>query len=242
MSLFQEDTSEIEQSISYFNSLDRKERAIIVSDFGYVTKNKELFNKLKPLFSAVQTDIAKHDEDTIANQLYKLKMDEEFAKLLVGSMIKQAPTLEYQVSLIAKMKDEEFNKFFPDFMVDAWVNKKTDDEIIKKYGITTRQLASFVMFSRDMMNGFCRTTFSEEKIIQLCKDHDLSDAKLEILLNTMKIHTEFWKSMLVFSNTQDAVLELRTIKQQNNAILDTLKDILKLIKESRGPTDTRHFQ
>ncbi len=96
--------------------------------------------------------------------------------------------------------------------------------------------------SRTLMNGLQRRQYSEEKIKELFLENGLSDSSADVLLNTFNVNRKFWFDMLVFTNTQDTFFELRALRQENKEILKTLKDLLKILKEGKDPSDSRHFQ
>jgi len=79
---------------------------------------------------AIQNDIAKYDETTMGQKLFELGMEETYAKLLVNSMIKQAPTVQYEISILAKMSDEDFKEKVPKIMNSMWIKQMTLDELL----------------------------------------------------------------------------------------------------------------
>ncbi len=130
MSLFQKDSSQLKKTIQFFNSLQSQQKALIVSELTHVRTNPELLNQLSPLLEAIQNDISKYDETTMAQKLFDLGMEETYAKLLVNSMIKQAPTIEYDISVLAKLSDDVFKEKAPLIMNDIWVKKLPIDALI----------------------------------------------------------------------------------------------------------------
>lgn len=242
MSLFQENLNAIKQAIGYFNSLSAQDKALIVSDLNQIRTNEQVFDRLSPLFEAIQNDISRYDETTLSQKLFELGLEETFAKLLVNNMIKQAPTIEYEIRVLSKMDDEEFKKLVPALMQDVWVKQNLKPDTIQQFGLTTQFYDVFVNFSRNMMNNLARRIQTDEKLEKVCLENGLSKPKLETLLNVAKVNSKFWHDLLVFTNAQDSVFEIRAVRQQNNAILQTLREILQLIKENKEPSETRHFQ
>ena len=91
------------------------------------------------------------------------------------------------------------------------------------------------------MNHLARSEISEKKIIHMCKEVNLSESKIDTLVNTLKINSDYWRNMLIFSNTQDSFFTLQDTIQQNDLILRTMQEILILLK-AKNNSNNQHFQ
>lgn len=243
MSLFSDDDAEnIKSAITFFNSLTQEDKTKIVADLRYAENNKRFLDNLLPLFAAVQNDIANYDPTTMSQKLFAYGMEQVFATLFVDAMIKQSPTTEYEMSVLSKIEDKHFVEMIPKLMNDVWIEQLDLPHISEKYQITEQTLGVFVSLSRKFLSGLARRRFSENKIRGLCESKGFSEAKTDALINVLKIHSKSWFDNLVFSNTQDAFFEINTLKQQNVVILNTLKEILSILKQYQKPSDSTHFQ
>lgn len=229
MSLFKKDVEDvIKQSIKYFNLLPSERKVLIVSDI--LKLNEEDGKKMLPLLTAIRNDISKYDQSHIANRLFDMGMDRTYAELFVSNMIDQAPSLLYQLNAISKIPDAEFGEKFPAIVNGLFVERENPEKLMAMHGIQLQQLSAISDITSKSMNGLVRSDISEKKIIEICKESDLSDAKIDVIINTFKINSEFWRHMLVFSNTQDSYFSLQRLEQQNEQILRTLSKILETLK------------
>lgn len=244
MSVFQDDVEKIKKAIEYFNSLKEERKAFLVSNI--TTPNaytSEELDYLKPLLEAIQNDISSHNESTIGNKLFELGMNETYAILFVKNVIKDAPTFQYQLKIISQIKDEQFKELLPNFVKSLWVQRLPIPEVSKKYNLANDQLNALLNVFRNIMNEFLRRDSSEETITKKLSDGGFSKDKLDVFLNTLKINSEIWRNMLVFSNSQDAFFGVQELKQQNQTILETLKEILQILREFKNPTTNQvHYQ
>lgn len=240
MSAFRKDFErKLKESINYFNSLKPEKQAYVVSHLLELDENDE--EKLTGLFFAISNDISNYDETTISNKLFELGLEKTYAVLFVQNMIEQAPTLEYQLRELAKFKDGDFKIKFPTIVKEMWVERKKPKILSKEQEVTPQQLRIISNLTRTLMNHLARSIISERKLIEICKSSGLSDSKTETLVNTLKINSKYWRNMLIFSNTQDSFFSLQDIVQQNDLILRTMQEILKLLKGNDG-SNNQHFQ
>ena len=240
MSAFRKDyENKIKESIDYFNSLNAEKQAYVVSHLLELDETDE--EKLSWLFFAISNDISNHDEATISNKLYDLGLQKTYAILFVQNMIEQAPTIKYQLRELSKFTDDDFKTKFPIIVNEIWVERKAPQLLTKEQNITSEQLRIILNLTRTFMNDLARSAVSETKLIDICKNSDLSNSKTETLINTLKINSEYWKNMVIFSNTQDSFFSLQDIAQQNDLILRTMQEILKLLKGKDG-SNNQHFQ
>ena len=124
---------------------------------------------------------------------------------------------------------------------EMFVERTKPSILTKEQGITPQQLRAISGLARNLMNYLARSTMSEKKIINACEEAKLSQSKIDTLVNTLKINSEYWRNMLVFSNTQDVYFLTQDMAQQNEMILRTLQEILKLLKGNDG-SNSQHFQ
>lgn len=197
--------------------------------------------KLSALFFAISNDISNYDETTISNKLFELGLDKTYAVLFVKNMIEQLPTIKYQLQELSKFTDEEFKIKFPDIVKEMWVEQTKPSILTKEQNVTIQQLRTFSRMTRILMNNLARSAISEKKIIHLCKEVNLSESKIDTLINTLKINSDYWRNMVIFSNTQDSFFTLQDITRQNDLILRAMQDILILLK-GKDDSNNRHFQ
>lgn len=155
--------------------------------------------------------------------MFELGLEKTYAVLFVQNMISQSPTLEYELQELSKFTDEDFKIKFPIIVNEMWVERKNPALLTKEQNITPQQLRIISNLTRTFMNQLARSMISEKKIIEISKKVGISDSKIETLTNTLKINSEYWRNMLVFSNTQDSFFSLQDIVQQNDLILRTSK-------------------
>ena len=240
MSAFNKDyENKIKESINYFNSLNAEKQAYVVSHLLELDEIDE--EKLSRLLFAISNDISNYDETKISNKLYDLGLEKTYAVLFVQNMIEQAPTLKYQLQELSKFTDDDFKTKFPILVNEMWVERKKPQLLTKEQNITPQQLRIISNLTRTFMNQLARSVVSEKRLLAICKDSGLSNSKTETLVNTLKINSEYWRNMLIFSNTQDSFFSIQDIVQQNNLILRTMQEILKLLKGKDG-SDNQHFQ
>lgn len=240
MSSFRKDFEDkVKKSIKYFNSLPPEKQAFIVSNLLDLDELDE--EKLESLFFAISNDISNYDETTIANKLFDLGLDKTYATLFVKNMIEQLPTMKYRLQELEKFNDEEFKVKFPRIVNEMFVERTRPSILTKEQDITQQQLRAILGVARNLMNSLARSSTSEKKIIKVCEEAKLSQSKIDTLINTLKINSEYWRNMVVFSNTQDAYFLTQDIAQQNEMILHTLQEILKLLK-GNDSSNTQHFQ
>lgn len=233
MSLFDDDIDEITDAIAHFNSLSDQEKVTIVANFFKMPYPSPKLERLYPLLTAISNDIGQRDETTISNRIFELGMAETYAVLFVKNTINNIPTLEYMLGVISKINDDSFTTNFPEIFKSMWIERMRVDEILEKFNLTKQQLDSILGSTRNLMSDYLRSNLSDLKIKDVCKKSGMSDSKVDTVLNTVKIYSEFWNRMLVFSNTQDTFFKSNEIKQQNIQILNILKEILVLLREMK---------
>ena len=197
--------------------------------------------KLESLFLAISNDISNYDETTIANKLFDLGLDKTYATLFVKNMIEQMPTMKYHLQELEKFNDEEFKVKFPMIVKEMFVERTEPSILTKEQNMTQQQLRAISRLARNLMNHLARSSMSEKKITKACEEAKLSQSKIDTIINTLKINSEYWRNMLVFSNTQDVYFLTQDIAQQNEMIMRTLQEILKILKGDDG-SNSQHFQ
>ncbi len=130
---------------------------------------------------------------------------------------------------------------FPGKIWTAPTERKPVKQISEEQSLSISQIQIISDVTRVLMNEMVRSSLSEKKIKELCKSSDFSDSKLEVILNTIRINSEYWRKFVMFANTQDTFFALQNLEQQNDMILRSLQEILKLLKGKDG-TDNLHFQ
>ena len=80
------------------------------------------------------------------------------------------------------------------------------------------------------------------RVIDALKEEGLSESKINILINTIKTRSDFWRNMLIFSNTQDAFFGLSKLQSQNEEILKVLRELLTIFKKSQTGTNPTYLQ
>lgn len=232
MSIFDGDESEISEIIDFFNSLTDEEKAIIVSDLHPETfKLKKYFDRLVPLLFRVQRDLSKYEDIAIGSKLVELGMEETYARLIVSNMKKQAPTLSYHASQIAKIDDGRFVKDFERMLMSIWINNEDKKVVVEKYGITHDQFESIAGVTNHILEGLFHGNMTEKKVLGMLVENGLSDAKAQAILRGIQPHRDTMYSRLMFSNLQEVMDRTQDIEAQNRAIVERMNEIIRLLRK-----------
>ena len=235
MSLFDAESHDIRVSINFFNLLNDEERALIVSDLNPDTfKIPQYYDDLVPLLSRVQMDITKHDGIKIGNRLMELGLEETWARLIVSNMKKHAPTIRYQISQINKIDDKRFDESFSKIIDSLWMDKKNNDSVVERFGIDKEQLNCIIDLTSHYMQDIMRGDSTESQIRQILLENGLSKSKANTMLHSIMLLERGWYRWLLFRNAQDSLYSIQEIKEQNTYILETLKEILILLKDPKS--------
>ena len=233
MSIFDDNNEVVKRAVYVFNQLSDEDKIKIVSDLNpHTFKLKQYQGIFAPLLSKIQNDISKFDEIKIGNKLLEYGLEETYARLFVSNVKKHAPTIEYQLSQLAKISDELFCKNLSGIVKDIWINHADDSKITEKFNITQEQLLCIVDITRSLVNALSRGETTKEKI----REHyvlKISEKKLDTLINQVLIHSKHWSSTLLFSNTQDTYFEVQLIAKQNKEILTIMKGLIDIIREQK---------
>lgn len=93
--------------------------------------SEEENDNLGQLLVSIQNDISRHDSDIISTKLAELGIDPH-ATLLVESMKRQAPTIEYQLRELNGVDDESFEDKFTKIMKYAWIDRRSNPEMLRR--------------------------------------------------------------------------------------------------------------
>lgn len=235
MSLFDAESHDMQASINFFNLLNDEERALIVSDLNPDTfKIPQYYDDLVPLLSRVQMDITKHDGIKIGNRLMELGLEETWARLIVSNMKKHAPTIRYQISQINKIDDKRFDESLSKVIDSLWRDKMNIDVVAEKFGINREQLNCMTDMASRYMRDIMRGDSTESQIRQTLLENGLSKSKASTMLHAIMLLERVWYRWLLFRNAQDSIYSMQEIKEQNTYILETLKEILILLKDPKS--------
>lgn len=238
-SLFDADAEDVRESVEFFNSLSDEERALIVSDLNPNTfKIPQYYDSLVHLLSRVQRDITIHDGIKIGNRLMDLGLEETWARLIVANMKKHAPTVSYQVSQLNRMDNQRFAATFSRVMDALWVEKLDDQTVMERYGIDQEQLRCITDMSSHYMQDLMRGDSTEENIRAMLLESGLSKKKVDVLVRSIKGQEGEWYRWLLFRNAQDSFYNTQEIREQNTRILETLREILGMLKDQRSERRT----
>lgn len=115
--------------------------------------------------------------------------------------------------------------------------------MIEETGITREQLSSIVFLIRESENGLLRSSTTTQKIDRQCRNAGLSAKKTSAILAVLDKERDSRGQRLVFSNTQDSLLMLHEIRQQNALLLDSVGEILDQLKMMPSQhNDHDHYQ
>lgn len=235
MSLFDGESHDIQLAINFFNLLNDEERALIVSDLNPDTfKIPQYYDDLVPLLYRVQMDITKHDGIKIGNRLMELGLEETWARLIVSNMKKHAPTIRYQISQINKIDDKRFNESFSKMIDSLWMDKTNNDSVVEKFGVNKEQLNCITDLTSHYMQDIMRGDSTELQIRKILLENGLSKSKVNTMLHSIMLLERGWYRWLLFRNAQDSLYGIQEIKEQNTYILETLKEILILLKDPKS--------
>lgn len=233
MSIFDDNNEDVKEAIQFFNQLSDKDKITIISDLKPQTlQQTQYYDKLLPLLSKIQKDISKFDDIRIGNKLMELGLDETYARLFVSNVKKQAPTKEYQLSQLARIPEDVFCKNMPHIMKSLWVDNIPDTEIQEKYSVTHEQLSCITNITNNMLQGLARGELTAERIKKENTDQ-ISDKKLDVLLNEVLVYQKHWRDAILFSNIQDASSNTRRIVRQNNNILKIMGEMFDILLDLR---------
>jgi len=239
MSLFQDDTSKIEKAVAYFNSLEKQRQALLVSDMYGDDWNTEDVDELCYIIFTIQDDMSKYSAVMMVRKLVELGMEETFAWLIVNNTIKEFPTDGYQHKVLSKIDDEQFKKLFPELFNAKWVELNDLKVIKKNLGISDEELQSMISVINVAMEFLAQRRTTEKILAEQFKKNGLSDSKIEVMLNTFKINSEFWRNKILYSRSYDTTDRILGLIEQNNTIIRLVKEMLEISKQSQQETDVQ---
>jgi hypothetical protein len=234
MSFFHDNIEILKKAIEYFNSLKEERKAFLVANI--ITANaytQEELDFLRPFLQAIQLDIVNHSEFEIAQKIFQLGMDETYSQLFVKNIVKQAPTWEYHLNVLSQIDKKVFEEKFTNIIHDLYIKQDPSDEIMTKYNLTLEQFNAVLFGFNITMNSFLRQDMSENYIKQQLKTRGFSDTTAEVFMNTLKIHSDHARKVISFQSTQDSLNGIVEIKEQNKTILETLREILKILRDAQ---------
>lgn len=235
MSFFHDDVEILKKAIGYFNSLKEERKAYLVANI--ITPNaytKEELEYLRPFLLAIQYDVVNHSEFEVAKKIFELGMDETYSQLFVKNIIKQAPTWEYHLNVLSQINSELFEEQFANIIHDMYVKQEPTPNIIQKYNLTQEQFNSILLGFNITVNSYLRRDTSENYLEQKLLERGFNKKNMEIFMNTLKINSEHARKILTFQSVQDSVNGVVEIREQNKAILETLREILKILRDSQA--------
>ena len=141
MSIFDDDSNDVRESIRFFNQLPDEEKIRVLSDLNpFIFQQRREYQPLFPLLSKLQQDISKYNTITLGKKLMEYGLDETHAHLFVLNVKKHAPTVEYQMKQADLISDDDFCKKLPGIINDAWINNETYEVLSEKYGIDNEKI------------------------------------------------------------------------------------------------------
>ena len=228
-----DDERGIRRSIEFFRSLSEQDKVTIVSDLSPITfKMKQYHGVLASLLAGVQQAISKFDEIAIGNRLAELGLDDTYARLFVANIKKHAPTEEYQLHQISKIPDELFVKSVPEIIKSTVIDHVREDKLAEKFNVGKEQLRCIIAIVQNGLNELARGDTTKEKL-EAKYSNRISPAKLESMLNGILVHQKHWYDSLSFSNTQDTYLLISRVAKQNDAIMESLGEMLDILRSER---------
>ena len=84
-----------------------------------------------------------------------------------------------------------------------------------------------------MMQDMMRGDGTEIGIRGALRENGFSSKRTNALLQALKDREDDWYRWLLFRNAQDNYYAVQEVKEQNTAILETLREILVLLKEQK---------
>lgn len=235
MSLFNSDDEDAKEAIAFFNGLTDEERALIVSDLNPITfKLPQYYEDMTYLLSLIQRDITMHDGIRIGNRLMELGLDETWARLLVSNIKKHAPTISYQISQFNRMSEEKFVSTIGSIMDALWIKKMSDDAITEMFNVDREQISCITDITTRYMQEMMRGDSTSSIIRSALQENGLSVKRSDALVRALLDREGDWYRQLLFRNTQDNYYALKEVKEQSTVILETLRDILVMLKEQKS--------
>ena len=219
-------------SISYFNALTNEVKAMAVANLHpQEFQPQEHLEHLSPMMVNVQRAMSKYTSMTIINCLVELGLEDTYAMLIVTNMKKQAPTLEYHLSLLSKMDDDKFENSIEEIIIGIWLDHINPDELITKSGIDQEQYNAIAKISTDLIIQLLRNETNEKMVSIIYTKNGLSRKKTEAFLNSIRPHLPKLYSGGVFSQIQDIFAKIEELEAQNIAIMRNMQSILELLKK-----------
>lgn len=224
----------IRMAVDFFNNLADEEKALIVSDLNPNTfKIPQYYDDLIHLLSMIQMDITTYDSITIGNKLMDMGMEETWARLLVTNMKKHAPTLQYQVSQINRIDDDRFVDIFARMVDHLWIDKADKEEVMEKFNVNAEQLHCIISVVTRYMHELLRGDNSAGRVYGTLLESGMTKAKADAMIQVLHMLDDDWYKWLLFRNVQDTAYHMQEIKEQNANILETLKEMMALLKDQR---------
>lgn len=244
MSFFQENVDIYISAIAYFNKLEQDRKIYLITNLAKPgAYTEEELKYLRPFLLAIQNDITKYTSTKVAQRIFDLGMDKDYAQLFIKNIIDKAPTIEYHASIINQINDESFKEKFPKVINSVYLHAKSNEEIANEEGLTVEQVQAITGLFINALHPFLRVEIAEHHVKIKSKELKMAESKIETLLNTLKINQEYFKNQIIFLNSGDLKndtasirQELELLKQQNELILKVLRQLLEGIKGNQSST------
>lgn len=231
------------KAILYFQKITEEEKAIITSNVRPSKIPQKHKSDIVALLWAIQSSLGTLSETEIIKKLIELGINNVYATLLTQNIIKEAPTLEFQLALFSKINDDIFKKYCSKIYSESFVNNMDIKLLSNEINVTVHDIEMICEILKSFSHEYCRGTMSEPQIIEHCKNHGVNDYKIDILINTIKVNSDFWHKTLVFFNAQEGSREVKKNTEQNKEIMGILTKILKVLTEAtKQSSTTQHSQ
>jgi len=251
MSFFKDEyIDEVSSAIDYFMRLPEEKKILLITNVNKSSiYSEQEWEIMKPFLIAIQNDITLYTDIKIAQKMYELGMDKDYAQLFIKNIKEKAPTNEYHASVIKDIPDEKFHKIYPSAITLIYLKAKTDEQVAKDLEITIEQVISLNGIFKSALHPYLRREISDEHVIDTCLKLGLSQSKADIILETLKVNAENFKEQITFLNSTDANTELaqlrdeiETLKKRSELTLKILRQLLESIQEKSSGDTPDHIK
>ncbi len=166
MSFFTGNKEALQKAVTFFNKLNSERQAYLISNIAKTNVQFEQSetDNFMPIFEAIRNDMSGHNNATMINESIDLGMDRTYPALLVDNVIKETPAIEYEIKVLSKISDDEFQTKMPELTKMVWVENTGSETVSDKLGFTSEQNNAMANVFRTTMTAYLRSDSSIQSI------------------------------------------------------------------------------
>lgn len=235
MSLFNEPSAKLVESIKWFSQLDPETQELIRTTHidNLLLSNIPGIQHIATLISEINKGLTTKSKEEVINRLKELGIDSTNASLMVNKILTQAPPYQLDLAKISGASEELFEKAVKAVIVGIFVNNEPDEELDKKFGKDMSVVyAVYRLIRGSVIFVYLRGEMTLEKIKDfLTNTYKINERKVDLILKYVQENEEAVRKRFLFSNTQDAHINIqRLIKNQESLILE-VRELTAFLKQ-----------